>query len=220
MFPDVACKPFRRPCERLYVERHTMSGGGAMRIAIIGDGNVGSALDRGLRKAGQESQAVGNDPARVAELAANADVIVVAVPFQAIDEVVRELGGAADGKVVVDVTNALTPDYQLAVGFTTSGAEELQRKLPGAKVVKAFNTVFAKHMDSGQVGGEKLTVFAASDDTAAKQTVIDLASSIGFDALDAGPLRNARLLEPLALQNIAFGYMLGLGTDIGFKLVH
>lgn len=156
----------------------------------------------------------------MAELAAYADVIVLAVPFRAIDEVVRELGGAADGKVVVDVTNALTPDYQLAVGFTTSGAEELQRKLPGAKVVKAFNTVFAKHMDSGRVGGEKLTVFAASNDAAGRQTVIDLASSIGFDALDAGRLRNARLLEPLALQNIAFGYMLGLGTDSGFKLVH
>jgi 8-hydroxy-5-deazaflavin:NADPH oxidoreductase len=191
-----------------------------MKIAIIGDGNVGSALQRGLTRAGHDSTAVGNEPARIRDLAAGADVIMLAVPFQAIDDVVRELGGSADGKVVVDVTNALTPDYQLAVGFTTSGAEELQKKLPGAKVVKAFNTVFAKHMDSGHVDGEKLSVFAAGDDDSAKQTALELAASIGFDAVDAGPLQNARLLEPLALQNIALGYTVGLGTDIGFKLIH
>lgn len=191
-----------------------------MKIAIIGDGNVGSALLRGLTRAGYDSQAVGNEPTRITELTADADVIMLAVPFQAIDDVVRAIGHTADGKVVADVTNALTPDYQLAVGLTSSGAEELQKKLPGARVVKAFNTVFAKHMDSGQVKGEKLSVFAASDDAAAKQTVLELASAIGFDAVDAGPLQNARLLEPLALQNIALGYMVGLGTDIGFRLVH
>jgi predicted dinucleotide-binding enzyme len=191
-----------------------------MKIAIIGDGNVGSALQRGLSKAGHDASAVGNEPQKVRELAQNAEVVILAVPFGAIDDVVRELGNAAAGKVVVDVTNALTPDYQLAVGFTSSGAEELQKKLRGAKVVKAFNTVFAAHMDSARVKGEKLSVFAAGDDAAAKRTVLDLATSIGFDAIDAGPLQNARLLEPMALQNIALGYMLGLGTDIGFRLVH
>lgn len=191
-----------------------------MKIAIIGNGNVGSALQRGLTKAGHDVEAVGNEPNRVGEAAENAEVVIIAVPFQAIDDVVRELGSAADGKVLVDVTNALTPEYQLAVGFTTSGAEQLQQKLPGAKVVKAFNTVFAQHMDSGQVKGETLTVLAAGDDASAKATVLRLAQEIGFDAVDAGGLQAARLLEPMALQNIAFGYMLGLGTDIGFKLVH
>lgn len=190
-----------------------------MRIGIIGDGNVGSALQRGLTRAGHQATAVGNDPAAVREAARSAEVLVLAVPFGAIDEAVRNVGGEADGKVVIDVTNALNPDYSLAIGFTTSGAEELQKKLPQSRVVKAFNTVFAQHMDSGRVKGEQLTVLVAADDSTAKNLVIDLAKAIGFDAVDAGPLQNARLLEPLALENIALGYMLGLGTDIGFRLV-
>jgi predicted dinucleotide-binding enzyme len=190
-----------------------------MRVGIIGDGNVGSALQRGLSKAGHEARAVGNDPAAVRETARNAEVVFLAVPFGSVDDVVREVRGEVDGKVIVDVTNALNPDYSLAVGFTSSGAEELQKKLPGSRVVKAFNTVFAQHMDSGHVKDEQLTVLAASDDAEAKRTVIELAKSIGFDAVDAGPLQNARLIEPFALQNISLGYMLGLGTEIGFRLV-
>lgn len=190
-----------------------------MRIGIIGDGNVGSALHRGLTRAGHQATAVGSDPAAVRETARNAEVLIIAVPFGAIDDVVREVGEEADGKVVIDVTNALNPDYSLAVGFTTSGAEELQKKLPRSRVVKAFNTVFAQHMDSGKVKGEQLTVLAAGDDSSAKNVVIDLAKAVGFDAVDAGPLQNARLLEPFALENITLGYMLGLGTDIGFRLV-
>ena len=190
-----------------------------MRIAIVGDGNVGSALQRGLEKGGHEATAVGNEPKRVSELAGQAEVVFLAVPYGALDDVVRELGNTVNGKVVVDVTNALTPEYELAVGFDTSGAEELQKKLPRSKVVKAFNTVFAANMDSGSANGEQLTALVAGDDDAAKKTVLDLAGAIGFDPVDAGPLRNARLLEPMAMQNIALGYGLGLGTNIGFRLV-
>jgi predicted dinucleotide-binding enzyme len=85
--------------------------------------------------------------------------------------------------------------------------------------VKAFNTQFAQHMESGHLGDEQLTVFAASDDADAKQLVLDLAKAIGFDALDAGPLSNARLLEPLGYLNIQLGYVLGLGTQIGLQLL-
>ena len=190
-----------------------------MRIAIIGDGNVGSALQRGLQNGGHDATAVGNEPERVRELAAGADVVFLAVPFGAVGDVARTLGGALDGKVLVDVTNAIGDDG-LAVGFTTSGAEELQKQAPAARVVKAFNTVFAGTMDSGQAKGEPLTVLAAADDDDAKATVLGLARDIGFDAVDAGPLRNARLLEPLAFQNIQLGYVLGMGTEIGFRLVH
>ncbi len=108
----------------------------------------------------------------------------------------------------------------LAIGFTTSGAEELQRKLPKAHVVKAFNTVFAQHMDSGRLGDRRLTAFVAADDAGAKRAVLELTRGIGFDAVDAGPLENARLLEPLAFFNIQLGYVLGMGTQIGFKLLH
>lgn len=189
-----------------------------MRIAIIGDGNVGGALQRGLREGGHDAKAVGDEPDRIRELAESAEVIILAVPFGAIDDVVQTLGGRADGKVLVDVTNALG-DEGLVLGFTTSGAEELQKKVPAARVVKAFNTVFARHMDSGRVKGESLTAFVAGDDEDAKATVLGLARDIGFDAVDAGPLENARLLEPMAFLNIQLGYGLGLGTEIGLRLI-
>jgi predicted dinucleotide-binding enzyme len=145
--------------------------------------------------------------------------VIVAVPYGAVNHAVRELGASIEGKTLVDVTNALTEDMQLASGCTTSGAEHLQQIARGARVVKAFNTQFAGHMDSGRLGTERLTIFAASDDPQAKQQVIEMANAIGFDAVDAGPLQNARLLEPLGYFNIRLGYVLGLGTNIGLKLI-
>ena len=189
------------------------------KIGIIGNGNVGSALERGLSRANHEVRAVGKDKEAIRKTGEWADVLMLAVPFGALDDVARTIGSLADGKIVVDVTNALTEDMKLVLGFTTSGAEELQKKLPRARVVKAFNTQFAQHMDSGRLGDQRLTVFVAGDDTEAKRTVGDAASAIGFDAIDAGPLANARLLEPLGYLNIQLGYVLGLGTQIGLKLV-
>ena len=192
----------------------------AKKIGILGDGHVGSALARGAERAGYEVRAVGSDKKAQRETAAWGDVIVLAVPFGAVDDVLKSLGDALDGKTLVDVTNALGPQMKLAVGFTTSGAEELQKKAPKARVAKAFNTIFAQHMDSGRVGEQRLTAFVASDDARAKSDTLELARGIGFDAVDAGPLESARLLEPLALLNIRLGYMLGMGTGIGFELVH
>ena len=190
------------------------------KIAIIGDGTVGSALNRGLERAGYEVQSVGNEPSRVREIANWGEHIVLAMPFAAVDDVLRNLGDAVNGKTLIDATNALTPDFQLALGFTTSGAEELQKKAPSAKVVKAFNTVFAEHMATGEVNGAKLTLFAAGDDQPAKELALAMGRDIGFDAVDAGPLQNARWLETLGYLNIQLGYMLKMGTKIGFKLVH
>ncbi|HYJ11651.1 MAG TPA: NAD(P)-binding domain-containing protein [Polyangiaceae bacterium] len=192
----------------------------ATRIGIIGDGNVGSALARGLERAGHEVRAVGRDKGAIWKASSWAEIVLLAVPFGALDEVVNDAAEALAGKTVVDVTNALDASMNLAVGFSTSGAEELQKKLPNSRVVKAFNTVFAQHMDSGRLRDEPLTAFVAADDAAAKKVVLDLARDIGFDAVDAGPLMNARLLEPLAHFNIQLGYVLGLGTQIGFKLLH
>jgi hypothetical protein len=191
-----------------------------MKIGIFGDGNVGSALARGLKRAGHEVRAIGNDSAGIRDTATSAELVVVAVPFAAIDEVVEAAGGALAGKTVVDATNALDANMNLAIGFTTSGAEELQKKLPESRVVKAFNTVFAQHMESGKLGEQRLTAFVAGDDEPARKQVVELARSIGFDAVDSGPLKNARLLESLAYFNIQLGYGLGMGTQIGFKLLH
>lgn len=188
------------------------------KIAIIGRGNVGSALERGLSRAGHEVRTSGK--ADASEKASWGDVVVLAVPFPAIDDVAREVGSRVAGKVVVDVTNALTPDMKLALGYSTSGAEELQKKIPAARVVKCFNTVFAEHMDSGRVGGDQLTVFAAGDDEEARRTVLRLAKEIGFDAVDGGPLVDARSLETMGFFNIQLGYTLGMGTKMGLRLFH
>jgi predicted dinucleotide-binding enzyme len=190
------------------------------KIGIIGNGNVGSALARGFRCIGHDVRVVSDDKRDLRQVAAWGEVVLFAVPFSAIDDVVRDAGEALVGKTVIDATNALDPSMDLAVGFTTSGAEELQKKLPEAHVVKAFNTIFAQHMDFGQLDGNLLTAFVASDDVGAKQTVMELARGIGFDAVDAGSLKNARLLEPLASLNIQLGHVLGMGTQIGFKLLH
>ncbi|MGC3997461.1 MAG: NAD(P)-binding domain-containing protein [Anaeromyxobacter sp.] len=191
----------------------------ATKIGIIGKGNVGSALQRGLTRAGHEVRAVGKEPGAARKAAAWADVVFLAVPYGGLDETLASLGEAVDGKVLVDATNALTADMQLAVGFTTSGAEELQKKAGRARVVKAFNTVFAKHMETGKVKGEALALLVAADDAAAKDRVLGLGREIGFDAIDAGPLRNARWLESLGYLNIQLGYVQKLGPDIGFRLV-
>ncbi len=190
-----------------------------IKIGIIGEGNVGSALARGLSRGGHEVRAVGRDKAVVRATASWADIVLLAVPFGALDEIIAEVRESVAGKTVIDVTNALDAKMNLAVGFTTSGAEELQRKLLKSHVVKAFNTVFAQHMDTGRIGDKPLTALVVGDDAGAKKTVLELARGIGFDAVDAGPLKNARLLEPLAFLNIQLGYVLGMGTQIGFALL-
>ncbi len=190
------------------------------KIAIIGKGNVGSALAEGLRKAGHEIRFGSTDPKEpVGAAAAWGDVVILAVPWTAHGSIAKAAGKAFEGKTVVDVSNILSPSYDLAIGFTTSGAEELQKLVPQARVVKAFNTVFAETMKTGHMHGEPLTIFVAGEDQGAKDTVRKLAEDIGFDSVDAGPLKSARYLEPLGMLNITLGYGLKMGTGIGMRLV-
>ena len=190
------------------------------KIAIIGKGNVGQALAVGLRKAGHEIRFASTDPREPVDAAAEwGDVVILAVPWTAHGSIAKAVGKRVDGKTVVDVSNIMTPSYDLAIGFSTSGAEELQKILPRAHVVKAFNTVFAPTMRTGRMHGETLTVFVAGDNLKSKQAVRNLAEYIGFDSVDAGPLKSARYLEPLGMLNITLGYGLKMGTDIGVRLV-
>ena len=125
--------------------------------------------------------------------------------------------GDLKGKVVIDITNPLTADYMgLTIGHSTSASEEIAKAVPGAEVVKAFNTVFAAVLaDGADFGnGRKVEVFVASDSERAKQTASAIAESMGFTVIDAGGLKNARYLEPLAGLNIYLGYGAGLGTAI------
>jgi predicted dinucleotide-binding enzyme len=191
-----------------------------MKCAIIGKGNVGTALGKGLARAGHEIKYGHKDPHEPVRDAADwGEVIIFAVPYSSIKEIVRVIGPAANEKTLIDATNPLTPGMDLAVGMSTSAAEDLQRKLPHAHVVKAFNTVFAANQSLGRVGEHQLSAFVASDHAESKRITMQLARDIGFDPVDAGGLKTARYLEPMAAMLITLGYSLNLGTKIGFKLV-
>ena len=189
-----------------------------MKIGIIGTGNVGKAMGEGLRAKGYEVAYGSRNPqsanmppgVRVtsqAEAAKDSDVIVMAVPYLALKETIHAAGrDNFRDKVVVDVTNVMGKNGEWDIGFKTSGAEELSKELKHAKVVKAFNTVFAQHMADGTAKGEKLDLLIASDHEDAKAAVKELGEKLGFDVIDAGPLEAARLLEALGMLNIHLGY--------------
>jgi hypothetical protein len=202
-----------------------------MKVGIIGTGHVGRALATGLARAKHEVSLGSRNPAIVEpitrvgvgsrkEAADWAEVVILAVPFPTIRETVRAIGpNALNRKVLVDATNAIAESGEWALGFSTSGAEELAKLCPGARVVKAFNTVFAHLMSEGRLGGEPITLLMAGDDAAAKQAVAQLGRDLGFDPVDAGPLRSARYLEPLALQMIQLAYVQKMGADLGLRLL-
>lgn len=124
------------------------------------------------------------------------------------------------GKVLIDATNPLLPNLAgLEVGTSSSGAELIASWAPGARVVKAFNTFGANVMATPEFGGARPVLFYCGDDGAAKSAVGELAEAIGFDAKDAGPLRQARLLEPFALLWISLAMAQGYGWDIAFQLL-
>ena len=185
-----------------------------MKIAIIGAGNVGRALATSLTRAGHDVtitaahhehavEAAGQTGATAgtsnAAAAAGAQVVVLAVPAQSLGQIAGDMGSTLDGKVVVDVSNRPTPTPD---GAATSIAEELQGRLPGAHVVKAFNTAFASRQADPSVGGIASDGFVAGDDATAKQTVLDVVESVGFRPVDAGSLASARTLEGMAWLNI------------------
>jgi predicted dinucleotide-binding enzyme len=192
-----------------------------MKVLVIGAGNMGSAFVQRLHAAGHTVSvtAKGSDkPAALAgqfpgvravasdNAAAGQDLVVLATSYDTAVEALQSVG-SLDGKTVIDITNPLTADY---MGLTIGHA------VPGANIVKAFNTVFAQVLAAGPDfgNGQTVTVFVASDSAAGKQTVVELAKSLGFQTIDAGGLKNARYLEPLAGLNIYLGYGAGLGTEI------
>ena len=196
-----------------------------MDIAIIGAGNVGTALAAALGRAGhrvtisakhQDHAAQAAEATGVGAAASNkdaieaGDVVILAIPGTEFDNIVGEVGNELAGKVVVDVSNRPTPDPS---GTATSAAEELQARLPDASVVKAFNTVFATRQADPVVGGVPADGFVAGDDDAAKQSVLDIVESIGFRPVDAGSLAAARTLEGMAWLNISRNMQGGTWQD-------
>lgn len=202
-----------------------------MNITIIGAGNMGSALTQLLTRAGHNVRLTARNMSRAEAVAAanprtvavpakealgDSSVVVVATGYADAIAALRSVGSLG-GKVVIDITNPLSEDFMsLTVGHATSAAEEIAKAIPGAEVVKAFNTLFAQVLADAPAfaHGEIAPVFYASDSERAKQTAKALIESSGFRPVDAGGLRNARYLEPLAGLNIYFGYGAGLGTSI------
>lgn len=202
-----------------------------MKVTVIGAGNMGAAFVKQLVRAGHQVSVTARDGAKATQVAAanpgaqavaatgaaaGADAVVLATGYADAAGALRAAGVQA-GQVVIDITNPLTADYMgLTLGHSTSAAEEIAKAVPGVDLVKGFNTVFAQVLSDGADFGDgrKVTVFVASDSARAKQTATALAQSIGFDVVDAGGLKNARYLEPLAGLNIYLGYGAGLGTAI------
>ena len=202
-----------------------------MKITVIGAGNMGSAFVKQLSRAGhqvsvtarhlEKAQALaaanaGVSAVAIGDAAAAAEVIIVATGYGDAVNALKSVGDLS-GKVVIDLTNPLTADYQgLTLGYSTSAAEEIAKALPGAEIVKAFNTVLAQVLNDGADfgNGQTVPVFIASDSARGKDIVKTLAESIGFATVDSGGLKNARYLEPLAGLNIYLAYGAGRGTSI------
>jgi hypothetical protein len=167
-----------------------------------------------LGRAGKSARA-----AQASETVAASDVVVVATPWAAAKEVLAGAGSFA-GKIVIDLLNPLLPDLSgLEVGTTTSAGEMVASWCPGARVVKAFNTVGYAVMGDPIVNGEPVVMFYCGDDAEAKKVTAQLATDLGFNAVDAGPLTQARLLEPFALLWISLAFKQGFGFHWGFKIL-
>ena len=202
-----------------------------MKIGIIGTGNVGKALAKGFSKGRHQIKLGSRNPSKAdvpegfvidepKSVAEWSELIALAIPHSSTKDAIMAIGpDTFAGKTVLDVTNALGPGMELAIGCTTSAAEEIAQMLPKAHVVKAFNTVFAQNQSTGSIGGQRLTLFVAGDDLTAKQSVMKLGEEIGFESVDAGPLKAARYLEPMGIEMIKLGIVQKMGTSIGYRLV-
>ena len=205
-----------------------------MDIAIIGAGNVGKALTGSAIRTGHSVTVSSAGGASARDLAREtgaraaasdreaidgAELVVLAVPYTAVPDVLGEIGSALDGKIVVDATNPIKADGSGLATEGTSGAEEIQAKAPGARVVKAFNTQFAARQADPTVSGLRLDGYVAGDDEEAKATVLGLVEAIGFNPIDAGGLAMARYLEGMAWLNITLQMRNGWSWQAGWKLV-
>jgi predicted dinucleotide-binding enzyme len=211
-----------------------------MKLAIIGAGNVGGTLGSAwAQKAGHDIFFGVTNPqsdktrallrtlggkaraGTAAEAAGFSDTIVLTTPWPATEAAIRSMGDLR-GKIILDATNplAMNPDgLVLEIGHTTSAGEKVQAWANGASVFKTLNTTGFANMGNPVFHGRKSVMFVAGDDAANKPKVIDLVGALGFEVIDAGPLRNARLLEAHAMLWIDLTLYRGLGRDWAFAVL-
>lgn len=202
-----------------------------MQIAIIGTGNVGSAIARGLKGKGHSATLGARDPASTetrqlaeaadafvmspSEAAASADIVILALPWAPAETAVSGLGDLS-GKIVIDCMNPLgmvDGAFGLTIGHTMSGGEIVQSWLPSARVVKTLNQVGAEIMADNSGLSLRPVMFMAGNDPAAKTQVATLLTDLGFDPLDAGDITKSRILEPYAMVWINQALMRGKGRN-------
>jgi len=204
-----------------------------MKICIVGSGHIGGGLARAWRKHGHSivfgarraddpelgalCREIGATAEPTARACVAAEVVVLAMPYGALDAVLGDIG-AATGKIVIDCTNALERGMRLKYGHTTSSAEELQKRIPDAHVFKAFNAQGAENLASPTYPEGRASNFFCGDDAKAREVVRALVSDAGLDPVDAGPLESARLLEPLMLLWVRCSQSLAT-RDIAFRLL-
>ncbi|MEM8837788.1 MAG: NAD(P)-binding domain-containing protein [Pseudomonadota bacterium] len=194
-----------------------------MKIGIIGTGTVATRLQLLFSNAGHDV-VLGSRTPEVAQVSyekacTDKDVIVLAIPFTAVEALLAELADVIGSTVVVDATNPLNDDWSpYLMGDENSAGETIQALLPDAKIVKALNTIFADIMtaDGLSRNGQSATAFIAGDDDHAIGRVSELARSIGLHPIQTGPLKNSRYLEAMAHLNIAIAVGQGGGTDAAF----
>jgi len=206
-----------------------------MSISIIGAGNVGRALGSAFVRQGEKVMFGVPDPGKyqtaiatlgpsarvgaINDAIAASDVIILAVPYSGLPGIAQAVPDW-QGKILVDATNPLAPGLAgLSLGTTTSGAEELAKMARGARVVKAFNTTGAENMADAAYPGGTPFMPVCGDDAQARQHVMALATLIGFDAVDLGPLSAARYLEPFAMTWIHLALKQGYGRGFAFGVL-
>jgi len=206
-----------------------------MDVTIIGTGNMGRGLATRVLAGGHSLTLFGHTVAKAEALAAQldgdvstgqsgdplaGDVVVLAVWYQAVDDVLATYGDQLDGKIVVDITNPVDPQTYAPVAVDEgSVAQHIAARRPHAKVVKAFNTTFAGTLVDGEVAGQPLDVFLAGDDETAKETVKQIASDGGLRPIDVGPLALAHHVEALGYLNMAIQPTLGTNYASAIKVI-
>ena len=206
-----------------------------MKIGIIGTGRLGSALGKMWAEKGHSIVFGSRDPDKAKKLATSigsnasggtyeetvkfGDIIILAVPWSGAKESIK-IAGDLSGKIIVDSTTTAAPHLGGAlISVTPSAAEKIAKWAEGADVVKVVHTIGVDSLNKLQFGSQQASLFICGDNLEAKSKVKKLGVDLGFDVIDAGTLKNARLIEPLAMLWIDLAYNQGMGTDIAFKLL-
>jgi predicted dinucleotide-binding enzyme len=206
-----------------------------MKIAIIGTGNLGTTLgkmwaekdhmimfgSRDPQKAKKLANSIGSNTSggTYEEAARFGDIVILAVPWSAAKESIKNAGDL-NGKILVDSTTTVAPHLGgTLIQVIPSAAEKVAKWAVGAHVIKAVNTIGVESLNKLLFGSQQASLFICGDNLGAKSKVKQLGIELGFDVIDVGPLINARLVEPLAMLWIELAYNQGMGTDIAFKLL-